>query len=427
MIPKYTIEEFKRVFIETNGKSRAMDKEVLKVAEDIIYKVRTEGETALREIVEKLDGAVPERWEISIDERRQAWDLVPEELIDSIEKAAENIRRFHSKQLQTSRVMDMSADVISGQLFRPIERVGIYVPGGTALYPSTVLMNAIPAVLAGVNEVVMVSPARLGGNIDPVLIVAADIAGVDRIYKIGGVQAIATLAYGVESIPPVDKIVGPGNQYVAAAKALVFGDVGIDMIAGPSEVAIIADEKANPIFVAADLIAQAEHDANARTFLFSISKELLDQVAIELEKQSDRLPRKDIIQKSLTRRSALVEVADVDEAFYLANQLAPEHLEIQLENPIRFLGKVKNAGSVFLGQFTPEALGDYYAGPNHVLPTSRTARFSSGLSVDDFMKKTTYLYYSEKALIEAEPFISQMAQKEQLDGHAEAVKVRLRK
>jgi histidinol dehydrogenase len=427
MIPNYTVEEFKSAFIETNIKGQAMDKDILKVAEDIIYKVRTEGEDGLREIVKRLDGDVPERWEVSKDERRLAWDLVPEDLVDALEKAANNIRRFHSKQLQTSRVMDMSEDIISGQLFRPIERVGIYVPGGTALYPSTVLMNAIPAVLAGVNEVVMVSPAKFGGNIDPVLIVAADIAGVDKIYKIGGVQAIATLAYGIKTIPPVDKIVGPGNQYVAAAKTLVFGDVGIDMIAGPSEVAIIADEAANPVFVAADLIAQAEHDANARTFLFSTSKELLDQATIELEKQSNLLPRKDIIQKSLTRRSALVEVADVDEAFQLVNQLAPEHLEIQLENPMRFLGKVKNAGSVFLGQFTPEALGDYFAGPNHVLPTSRTARFSSGLSIDDFMKKTTYLYYSEKALIDAEPFISLIAQKEQLDGHANAVKVRLRK
>lgn len=424
MIANYTVAEFTRAFLQKD-QSPSMDQKVIETAKDIIVNVRREGDAAVKEWVQKFDGAVPDQWEVSGQERQAAWEDVSTELIEALEAAAGNIRRFHSKQLQTSRTMEATADMMAGQLFRPIERVGIYVPGGTALYPSTVLMNAIPAVLAGVSEVVMTSPARLGGNIDPVLIVAADIAGVKKIYKIGGVQAIAALAYGTETIQAVDKIVGPGNQYVAAAKSLVFGDVGIDMIAGPSEVAIIADETANPVYVAADLIAQAEHDVNARTFLFSTSESLIEQTKVELEKQCALLPRKAIIEKSLTRRSALVLVRDVEEAFSLVNQLAPEHLEIQLENPLNYLGMVKNAGSVFLGSYTPEALGDYYAGPNHVLPTSGTARFSSGLSVDDFMKKTTYLYYSEKALREAEPFIRRIALKEQLDGHAEAVRLRM--
>ncbi|MGV3489533.1 MAG: histidinol dehydrogenase [Tuberibacillus sp.] len=425
MIANYTVEEFKTAFLGATKK--AMDPDVLKAAEDIINQVRNGGDTALRTIVQKFDGMVPEQWEVTDAERKAAWDEVPEDLLDALERAAANIKHFHAKQLQNSRTMELSEDIISGQLFRPIQRVGIYVPGGTAIYPSTVLMNAVPAVLAGVNEVVMVSPARQSGHIDPVLIVAADIAGVHKIYKIGGAQAIAALAYGTETIRPVDKIVGPGNQYVSAAKSLVFGDVGIDMIAGPSEVAIIADDTANPAFVAADLIAQAEHDANARTFLFSTSESLIEKTGLELEKQASILPRNEIIRQSFTRRSALVCVKDIQEAFTLVNQLAPEHLEIQLENPMNYLGMVKNAGSVFLGHYTPEALGDYFAGPNHVLPTAGTARFSSGLSVDDFMKKMTYLYYSEKALNEAAPFIDELARKEQLYGHAEAVKVRLKK
>ncbi len=284
-------------------------------------------------------------------------------------------------------MMQAENGIISGQLFRPIDRVGIYVPGGTACYPSSVLMNAIPAVLAGVEEVIMVTPVRNGEEIAPILSVAADIAGVTTIYRVGGAQAIAALAYGTETIPAVDKIVGPGNAYVAAAKSLVFGDVGIDMIAGPSEVAIIADGTANPIFIAADLIAQAEHDTNARAFLITTSSEMMKQVQLELENQCDDLPRQSIAEAALTEKGAGVVVKTLEEAFQIANKIAPEHLEVQVKDPISYLNKVRHAGSVFLGHYTPEALGDYYAGPNHVLPTSGTARFSSGLSVDDFVKK----------------------------------------
>ncbi|MBE6185585.1 MAG: histidinol dehydrogenase, partial [Bacillus sp. (in: Bacteria)] len=316
-------------------------------------------------------------------------------------------------------------DIISGQLFRPLERVGIYVPGGTACYPSTVLMNAIPAVLAGVKEVIMVTPVRNGKEIAPILSVAADIAGVNTIYKIGGIQAIAALAYGTESIPNVDKIVGPGNAYVAAAKSLVYGTVGIDMIAGPSEVAVIADDHANPVYIAADLIAQAEHDKNARTFLVTTSRKLIEETQKELEKQCAVLPRKEIATAAIKSQSAALLVNDIHTAFEIVNQLAPEHLEIQVENPLLHLSKVQNAGSVFLGEHTPEAIGDYFGGPNHVLPTSGTARFSSGLSVDDFVKKITYLYYSEEALKQAAPSVIAIANEEQLVGHLRAVEKRL--
>lgn len=426
MIQRLTPEAFRTRFLAVNRQNNsAIADDILQVAREVIEQVRSRGEKALKEYVMKFDKFVPDEWEVSLKDRKQAWDKVPNKTIEALEKAAVNIKTFHSKQLQTSRVMEMTTDIISGQLFRPIERVGIYVPGGTACYPSTVLMNAIPAVLAGVEEVTMTTPARNGGEISPILSVAADIAGVHKIYRIGGIQAIAALAYGTEKIQPVDKIVGPGNAYVAAAKSLVFGDVGIDMIAGPSEVAIIADEKANPTYIAADLLAQAEHDENARTFLFATSEAIIHETITEIKKQCTTLPRKQIAQKALEHNSACVFVNDADEAFELVNELAPEHLEIQLQNPLSYLGKVKNAGSVFLGAHTPEPVGDYFAGPNHVLPTARTARFSSGLSVDDFMKKTTYLYYSESALETAAPYIEEIAHEEQLTGHARAVKVRM--
>ena len=427
MIPTYTPNQFIATFIDRKTKKESFDDSVMETVKEVIKNVRLRGESALKEYTEKYDGGIPANWEVSKQEREAAWDQVSPEVIESLEKAAENIRTFHSKQIQQSRTMDMTEDIITGQLFRPIERVGIYVPGGKACYPSTVLMNTIPAVLAGVNEIVMATPARGGESIAPILSVAADIAGVQTIYKMGGSQAIAALAYGTEKIRPVDKIVGPGNAYVAAAKALVYGDVGIDMIAGPSEVAIIADETANPVFVAADLIAQAEHDEKARAFIFSTSSQLLEQTLAEIEKQCALLPKKDIAQVALVNESAAVLVESIDEAFQLANALAPEHLEIQVENALAHLSKVKNAGSVFIGNYTPEAVGDYFAGPNHVLPTAGTARFSSGLSVDDFIKKTTYVYYSKEALQSAAPYVETLAMEEDLAGHAHAVKVRLEK
>ncbi|WP_226034828.1 histidinol dehydrogenase [Aquibacillus saliphilus] len=424
MIDKYSAGSFTENFLPKK-KDNQVNNEILEIAKNVIADIRANGEDALKKYVKKYDGLVPDNWEVTNEERLEAWNQVPRETIDSLKKAADNIRKFHSKQLQSSRFMDVNEQVVSGQIYRPIEHVGIYVPGGTASYPSSVLMNAIPAVLAGVEQVIMVTPARNGQNIAPILSVAADIAGVTKIYKLGGIQAIAAIAYGTETIPSVDKIVGPGNAYVAAAKSLVFGDVGIDMIAGPSEVAIIADESAKPEFVAADLIAQAEHDENARAFLFTTSEKLINQTSEELEKQCADLPRRKIAETSLKTNGAAVLVNNTDIAFDLVNKLAPEHLEIQLENAISYLGKVKNAGSVFLGNYTPEALGDYFAGPNHVLPTSGTARFSSGLSVDDFLKKTTFLYYSENALKDASSHVVNIATAEQLDGHARAVQKRV--
>ncbi|WP_117160805.1 histidinol dehydrogenase [Paraliobacillus sp. X-1268] len=426
MIPIYQSTKFESEFL-SKKEENATDEKVYQVAKEVIAEIRANGDDALKKYVEKFDRSVPEQWEVTNEERENAWNKVDQKTIDALTRAAENIRGFHSKQLQSSKFMQVDGDIMSGQLYRAIERVGIYVPGGTACYPSSVLMNAIPAVLAGVEQVIMVTPARDGEEIAPILSVAADIVGVDRIFKIGGIQAIAALTYGTESIPTVDKIVGPGNAYVAAAKSLVYGDVGIDMIAGPSEVAIIADDTANPVYIAADLIAQSEHDTNARSFLFTTSKNLLEETNIEVEKQCAVLPRKDIASASLKEKSGLVLVDNLDQAFQLSNRLAPEHLEIQLDNPLEYLGKIKNAGSVFLGHYTPESLGDYYAGPNHVLPTSGTARFSSGLSVDDFIKKTTFLYYSENALKQASEDVMTIAKEEFLDGHARAVEKRLKK
>lgn len=426
MIPVYQPSAFEKEFL-SKKEANTTDEKVYQVAKEVIADIRANGDLALEKYVEKFDRYVPKNWEVTKEERENAWSKVDQKTIDALTRAAENIKAFHAKQLQSSKFMQVDGDIISGQLYRAIERVGIYVPGGTACYPSSVLMNAIPAVLAGVEQVIMVTPARDGEEIAPILSVAADIVGVDRIFKIGGIQAIAALTYGTESVPTVDKIVGPGNAYVAAAKSLVYGDVGIDMIAGPSEVAIIADDTANPVYIAADLIAQSEHDTNARSFLFTTSKSLLEATNIEVEKQCAVLPRKDIATASLSDKSGLVLVDDLDQAFLLSNKLAPEHLEIQLNNPLDYLGKIKNAGSVFLGHYTPESLGDYYAGPNHVLPTSGTARFSSGLSIDDFIKKTTFLYYSEDALKQASEDVMTIAKEEHLDGHARAVEKRLKK
>ncbi|MEK3890158.1 histidinol dehydrogenase [Bacillus sp. FSL K6-3431] len=425
MIPVYSVEQFKTAFISRKTKKQPFDDKVMETVKEVIENVKNRGEIALKEYTEEFDGGIPNEWIVTDEERNAAWKAVSPAVIESLQKAADNIRSFHSKQLQQSRMMEMTPEIVSGQLFRPIERVGVYVPGGKAVYPSTVLMNAIPAALAGVSEIVMTTPARDGVAISPILSVAADIAGVHTIYKMGGSQAIAVLAYGIDGITPVDKIVGPGNAYVAAAKSLVFGDVGIDMIAGPSEVAIIADESANPRFIAADLIAQAEHDEKARPFVFSTSKRILEETMVEVEKQCAVLPRKEIAEVALQSEGAAVFVESIDEAFKLVNALAPEHLELQIDNALAQLSKVKNAGSVFIGHYTPESVGDYFAGPNHVLPTSGTARFSSGLSVDDFIKKTTYVYYSEQALQQAAQHIESIAFEEQLEGHARAVKVRM--
>lgn len=414
----------KKSFLDQLNKQAAPspDKEtIFETAKTVIQAIREEKDAALFQYIEKFDGPLTGNIEVSKEERKAAWEKVDQRTIQALERAAANIRKFHQKQIKESKFMQHDAEIVSGQLYRPIEKVGIYVPGGTACYPSSVLMNAIPAALAGVEKVIMVSPARQGGEIAPILSVAADISGVDTIYKVGGIQAIAALSYGTESVEKVDKIVGPGNAYVAAAKSLVYGDVGIDMIAGPSEVAIIADESAKAKHIASDLIAQAEHDTLARAYLFSTSKSLIEETERELVEQLEALPRQAIATEALTRFGGLVLVTSLTEAFELSNLMAPEHLEVQIDHALDYLRFIKHAGSVFLGHYTPESLGDYYAGPNHVLPTSGTAKFSSGLSVDDFVKKTTFLYYSKEALEQSKDDIITIATEEQLAGHARAV------
>lgn len=425
MVTIYQAKEFEAL-LKDQKKTSLQSDQAYQVAKEVIAAIQEEGDVALNRYVEKFDGRVPDNYVVSDEERKQAWEKISPKTIAALKRAAKNIESFHAKQVNQSKFMQTEPDIISGQIYTPVDKVGIYVPGGTACYPSSVFMNAIPAVLAGVKEVVMVTPARSGEQIEPILSVAADICGVSKIYKIGGIQAVAALAYGTETVEPVDKIVGPGNAYVAAAKALVYGDVGIDMIAGPSEVAIIADDSANPVYVAADLIAQAEHDTLARAFLISTSDQLIRQVEQELEAQLAVLPRADIAGEAIKNYGGLIKVDNLDEAFRISNIIAPEHLEIQLNDSLSYLGYVKHAGSIFLGHYTPESLGDYYAGPNHVLPTSGTAKFSSGLSVADFVKTSTFLYYTEKALKQAADDVIQIAEEEQLSGHARAVSRRIK-
>ena len=423
MVSIYQANEFEEL-LTSQKKTSLQSDQAYQVAREVIAAIQEEGDKALDKYVEKFDGRVPNNYVVSDEERKRAWEQISPKTIDALKRAAKNIEAFHAKQVNQSKFMQTEPDIISGQIYTPVDKVGIYVPGGTACYPSSVFMNAIPAVLAGVKEVIMVTPARSGEEIEPILSVAADICGVSKIYKIGGIQAVAALAYGTETVTPVDKIVGPGNAYVAAAKALVYGDVGIDMIAGPSEVAIIADDSANPVYVAADLIAQAEHDTLARAFLISTSDDLIKQVEQELEAQLAVLPRAEIAGEAIENFGGLIKVDNIDEAFRISNLIAPEHLEIQLNDSLSYLGYVKHAGSIFLVHYTPESLGDYYAGPNHVLPTSGTAKFSSGLSVADFVKTTTFLYYTEKALKQAADDVIQIAEEEQLSGHARAVSKR---
>lgn len=426
MVTIYQANEFEKKLKEQKKTSLQSD-QAYQVAREVIAAIQEEGDKALDKYVQKFDGRVPDNYVVSAEERKQAWEEISPKTIEAMKRAVKNIEKFHAKQIEQSKLMQTEPGVISGQIFTPIDRVGLYVPGGTACYPSSVFMNAIPAALAGVEEIVMVTPARSGEQIEPILSVAADLCGVTTIYKIGGIQAVAALAYGTETVEPVDKIVGPGNAYVAAAKALVYGDVGIDMIAGPSEVAIIADYSANPVYVAADLIAQAEHDTLARAFLITPSDELIKAVEEELETQLAVLPRVDIAREAIKNFGGLIKVDNLNEAFRISNLIAPEHLEIQLNDSLSYLGYVKHAGSIFLGHYTPESLGDYYAGPNHVLPTTGTAKFSSGLSVDDFIKHTTFLYYNEEALNKVADDVIQIAEEEQLSGHALAVSKRLKK
>lgn len=390
---------------------------------EIIAEVRKNGDSALRAYSEKFDRVTLDTLEVSEQEKAAAYASVAPELLAVMERAAANIRAYHEKQLRSSYMFTGKDGIVLGQRVMALQRVGVYVPGGTASYPSTVLMDCIPAKLAGVEELIMVSPAT-GGAISPVILAAAQLAGVDRIFKLGGAQAIAALAYGTESVPRVDKIVGPGSAYVAEAKKQVFGQVAIDMIAGPSEILVIADGGANASFVAADLLSQAEHDRMATAILLTDCEALAASVQRELETQLASLPRQQIARASIEQNGKIILTDSIAQAITLANELAPEHLELSVDAPFDYLDQIKNTGSVFLGRYSCESLGDYYAGPNHTLPTMGTARFSSPLGVDDFVKKSSFTYYTKDALLRAADDIARFAESEGLHAHARAVTIR---
>lgn len=392
---------------------------------DIIAAVRREGDAALRRYTREFDGVEPDGLEVPRGELDRAVQALAPDLRAILEEAAANIRAFHSRQVRNSFLISEREGVILGQKVTPLDRVGLYIPGGTAAYPSTVLMNAIPAKLAGCPEVVMVSPPTCGGEVNPAILAAAAIAGVDRVFRAGGAQAVAALAWGTGSIPRVDKIVGPGNAYVAEAKRQVFGQVAIDMIAGPSEILILADGKSNPVQVSADLLSQAEHDKNASAVLITDSPALARAVQAEVEAQLAALPRADIARASIDRNGKIIVAESMFRGLEIANALAPEHLELCVDNPFDYLDKVRHAGSIFLGRSCPEALGDYLAGPNHTLPTGGTARFSSPLSVDDFVKKSQFTYYTPAALNRVAGKIARFAREEGLEGHARSALSRM--
>ncbi|MDD6096783.1 MAG: histidinol dehydrogenase [Firmicutes bacterium] len=402
-----------------------MPASVDEIVKEIIASVRSCGDDALRDYNQKFDGS-DAPIEVSREEIDAAYESIDSELRDILEEAAENIRAFHSMQKRNSFIYNEKAGVVMGQKVTPIERAGMYVPGGTAAYPSTVLMNCIPAKIAGVKELVITSPAS-GGEINPVILAAAKIGGADRIFRVGGAQAVAALAYGTETIPKVDKIVGPGNAFVAEAKKQVYGQVAIDMIAGPSEILVVADESCSAKVVAADMLSQAEHDRFATAVLVTDSAELADDVANELERQLALLPRQEIARASIDNNGKIIIADNLELAIDIANEIAPEHFELCLDNSFDYLDRIKNAGSIFLGKNCPEALGDYFAGPNHTLPTSGTARFYSPLSVDDFTKKIQYTYYTEDALLRDADKIARFAREEGLEAHARSVLVRKEK
>lgn len=409
---------------QLKARSGEIDRKVTSAVTDILNNVKQNGDDAVREYTLKFDGHMPSKFEISREEIDSSPDKCDRDFILALYKAADNIRDFHARQKQQSWLEPKQNGVILGQRIRGLKRVGVYVPGGTAAYPSSVLMNVIPAKIAGVKEFVMVTPPQKDGTANPDILAAARIAGVDRVFLMGGAQAVAALAYGTQSVPKVDKIVGPGNIFVATAKKLLYGTVDIDMIAGPSEILIVADKSANPKFLAADLMSQAEHDKMASAILLTTSEETANETAKELSRQMQTLERRDIIEQSLNDFGAIIVCKDISEAVDFANELAPEHLELAVENPMEYIGRVDNAGSVFLGHYSPEPLGDYFAGPNHVLPTSGTARFFSPLSVDSFIKKSSFIYYTEPALSEAKDDIIKLAETEGLTAHANSIKVR---
>lgn len=412
-------------FIEyLKKRAQNSDKNVIPTVQEIIDNVRENGDAAVKEYTVKFDGKAPKKTEISAGDISSLIEKCDAGYLETVKKAAANIADFHKRQLQQSWLTTKNNGVIMGQRVRGLKRVGIYVPGGTAAYPSSVLMNAVPAKIAGVEEIIMVTPPQKDGTPNPNIIAAAKIAGVDRVFLMGGAQAVAALAYGTETVPKVDKIVGPGNIFVATAKKLLYGTVDIDMIAGPSEILIVADKTANPKFLAADLMSQAEHDKLASAILLTDSAQIAEQTKSELEIQMQKLERREIIESSLDNFGAIIVCSDMAQAVDFANELAPEHLEVCCENPMEYVGKLDNAGSVFLGNYSPEPLGDYFAGPNHVLPTSGTARFFSPLSVDSFIKKSSFIYYTGEALKADAQDVIRFADTEGLTAHANSIKVR---
>lgn len=411
------IEDLKKRAGETDPK-------IVEIVTNIINAVKEQGDEAVREFTVRFDGSVPKRTVIEKDELDSYLDIVDDDFKTALINAQENIYNFHLRQAQQSWLRTEENGVIMGQRVRGLQRVGIYVPGGTAAYPSSVLMNAIPAKIAGVKEIIMVTPPGKDGSPNPDIMAAAAVAGVDKVFLVGGAQAVAALAYGTEKIPKVDKIVGPGNIFVATAKKLLYGVVDIDMVAGPSEILIVADKSAKPAFLAADLMSQAEHDKLASAILLTTSSDIARATAREIDRQIKFLERQEIIAESLDKFGEIIVCENLDQAIDFANELAPEHLEMCVEEPLKYIGRLDNAGSVFLGNYSPEPLGDYYAGPNHVLPTSGTARFFSPLSVDSFIKKSSFIYYTEAELSKAKDDIVKLADTEGLTAHANSIKVR---
>lgn len=414
----------KELIAQLKARSGETSKKVTESVTEIIEAVRLEGDTALDRYTKLFDGSLPEKLEVTKEEMEAAVNSVAPEFLIAVKNAAERIKDFHARQKQQSWLTTKENGVILGQRIRGLKRVGLYVPGGTAAYPSSVLMNAIPAKIAGVEELIMVTPPMKNGGANPHILTAAYVAGVDRVFLAGGAQAVAALAYGTKRVPKVDKIVGPGNIYVATAKKLLYGVVDIDMIAGPSEILIVADDSAKPEFLAADLMSQAEHDVLASAILLTNSEKIASETVEALKRQVEDMPRKDTIKTSLKDYGAIIVCQNLSEAVDFANELAPEHLEMCVENPMEYIGRMDNAGSVFLGNYSPEPLGDYYAGPNHVLPTDGTARFFSPLSVDSFVKKSSFIYYTESALSQDKDDVITLAEAEGLGAHANSIKVR---
>ncbi len=405
-------------------RSGETDQKIVDIVTSILNGVKEGGDEAVREYTARFDGSVPKKTVIEKDELAEYLNDADDDFKKAISDAKENIYRFHLKQAQQSWLTTEDNGVIMGQRIRGLARVGIYVPGGTAAYPSSVLMNAVPAKIAGVKEIIMVTPPGSDGNPNPYIMAAAAVAGVDKVFLCGGAQAVAALAYGTEKIPKVDKIVGPGNIFVATAKRLLYGVVDIDMVAGPSEILIVADKTAKPAFLAADLMSQAEHDKMASAILLTTSENIARATVKEIERQIKFLERQEIIERSLEDYGEIIVCENMDQAIEFANELAPEHLELCVEEPLKYIGMIDNAGSVFLGNWSPEPLGDYFAGPNHVLPTSGTARFFSPLSVDSFVKKSSFIYYTQEQLEKDKDEIITLAETEGLTAHANSIRVR---